>query len=214
MAFASDRDLPAIEPNVFRDLAWLGQRLVNGEGDVVGTTLTLTSFDHDFVSVGVDVGSVVLIADVAHEVLSRTDATHVEVSKIRASESDPPIPPDAGVGLEVLVFTFAPQLEMVHREVLRLVGIEPSDAQASPGEADIVNPDALVALEAFGALHLAYSAAGALSGRDSHLAARGAMYALLVGRERARAKVELDLDGDGKADATRRLNVLQLLRAG
>ncbi len=213
MAFATDRDLPAIEPNVFRDLAWLGQRLISGVGDVSGTTLTLTSFDHDFVNANIDSGAVVLIAGVAHEVLSRTDATNTEVSKIRGSKADPAIPPDAGVGLEILVYTFAPQLEMVHREVLRLAGIEPADEQASPGKADIVNPEALIPLEAFGALHLAYSAGGALSGRDSHLASRAAMYMGLVGRERARVKVELDLDHDGVADTTRRLNVVQLLRA-
>ncbi len=213
MAFAGDRDLPAIEPNLFRDLAWLGQRLIKGVGDVVGTTLTLTSFDHDFDLVNVKAGSVVLIAGVAHEVLARTDATHVEVSKIRASVTDVVLPPDVGTDLEVLVYTFGPQLEIVHHEAMRLTGIEPSDPQASPGESDIVNPEALVLLEAYGALHLAYSAAGALSGRDSHLASRAAMYASLVGRERARVQVELDLDGDGRADATRRLNVVQLRRA-
>ena len=48
-------------------------------------------------------GSVVLIAEVAHEVLARTDATHVEVSKVRNSVADVALPPDAGTDLEVLV---------------------------------------------------------------------------------------------------------------
>lgn len=209
MAFATDRDLLAIEPNVFRDVAWLGQRLIKGTGDVAGTTITLTTFDHDLISAGVAAGAVVLIAGVAHEVLSVTDAAHAEVSKARAGADDPAIPADAGTGLEIVVSTLRPQIEMVHREVLRLAGID----VGVPGEADVTNGDALILLEAYGALHIAYAAAGALSGADSHLAARAAMYAALVGRERARARVEIDLDGDGLPDATRRLNVVRPLRA-
>lgn len=210
MAFATDRDLLFIEPNLFRDVAWLGQRLLKGTGDVVGTTLTLVTFDHDLVSAGVGEGSVVLIAGIAHEVLSVADATHAQVSKIRGRSDDPAIPADAGTGLEIVVSTLRPQIELVHREVLRLAGIDA--ASGSPTEADVTNGLSLVPLETFGALHLAYAAAGALSGVDSHLAARAAMYASLVGRERTRARVEIDLDADGLPDATRRLNVVRPLR--
>lgn len=213
MPFATDRDILAIEPNAFRDLAWLGQRLIKAIGDVSGTTLTLTSHDHDLEAVDARAGSVVLIAGIAHEILSRTDGTHAEISKIRADTDAPAIPPDAGTDLEVLIFTFAPQLAIVHREALRLAGIEPSDPAATPSEADITNPRALVPLEVFGALHIAYAAASALSGRDSHLAARASAYAALVSRERARARIALDLDGDGLPDAVRRLNAHQLIRA-
>ena len=43
--FAQDRDLLALDPNLFRDVAWSGQRLVSGVGNISGTTLTLTSQD-------------------------------------------------------------------------------------------------------------------------------------------------------------------------
>lgn len=210
MAFATDRDLLAIEPNVLRDVAWVGQRLVKGTGDVAGTTLTLVTFDHGFLSAGVGAGAVVLIAGVAHEVLSVIDQTHAEVSKVRGRVDDPAIPGEPGVGLEIVVATLRPQIEIVHREVLRLAGI---GVGGTPVEADITNGESLVLLEAYGALHLAYAAAGALSGADSHLAARAAMYSALVGRERARARVEVDLNGDGAPDATRRLNIIRPLRA-
>jgi len=212
MAFAADRDLAAIEPNVFRDVAWIGQRLISATGDVAGTTLTLTTFDHDLASVGVGAGSVVLIGRVAHEVIQQLSTTTAEVSKIRAGATDATIPPDAGTGLEVLVFTLKPQLAMAHREVLRLVGIDADDPQATPGEAQVVNPQSLVMLEALGALHLAYAAAGALSGGDSVPAQRATMYARLVCKARVSARVELDLDGDGVVDAVRRANVVGLLR--
>ncbi len=46
--FALDRDLLALEPNLFRDAAWAGQRVVSGVGDVAGETLTLLTQDVDF----------------------------------------------------------------------------------------------------------------------------------------------------------------------
>src|SRR3954470_14123560 len=69
--FASDRDLLAMEPNLFRDVGWVGQRLVSGTGGVAGTTLTLTAQDVDFEDGGVGAGCVVLVDGAPYEVLAR-----------------------------------------------------------------------------------------------------------------------------------------------
>ncbi len=213
MSFAMDRDLIALEPTLLRDIAFSAQRRLVGTCDVAGDTMTLTDTDHDLDASGVAPGFVAQIAGVSVEILAVLSPTSARISKIRADIDDPPIEPDAGAGLPVTIDSFAPQREMVHREVLRLAGIEPDDPSASPGKEQILFPRSLVPLEAYGALHLIYASASALAGDDAPVSARAAMYARLVARERARAKVVLDLDGDGRPDAVRRLHVLRLVRA-
>jgi len=213
MSFADDRDLIAIEPTLLRDVAFAAQRRLVGTCDIAGDTMTLTAFDHDLSAAGVEAGFVAQIAGVPLEILAVLSPTSAQVSKIRAGVDDPPIEPDQGTGLSVTIDSFAPQRAIMHREVLRLAGIEPDDPEAAPGEAQILFPRSLAMLEALGSLHLIYASASALAGSDAPSSARAAMYARLVARERARAKVVLDLDGDGRPDATRRLSVLQLQRA-
>jgi hypothetical protein len=212
--FAADRDLLVLEPNVFRDVAWAGQRLVKGTGTLAGTALTMESQDTGFDDAGVDAGHVALIDGVAFEVLSRESATELTVSLLRAGESADPIPGGSGSGREVAVWTFRPQIEMVHAQVLRMLGIEPQDPP-QPGrltESGITNPGALARVEALGALHLVFAAAAGGSPPDSPQWARAEMYRERFAAERQRASARVDLDGDGIPDATRRLNVVQFIR--
>lgn len=210
--FASDRDLLALEPTVFRDVVWVGQRLVFGVGDVSGTTLTLTSGAPDFEDAGVAAGHVVVFDGAGYEVVDRLGATTLTISRLRGAASDPVIPPTPGSGLTVAVVSFGPQLALVHRQVLLMLGIDPDDAQASPGEGDIVNPGSLASLEAAGALHLVYAAAAALSDSGSPVAVRAGVYRERFAAERLRAAARIDLDGDGVADAIRRPSLVQLVR--
>jgi len=209
--FARDRDLLALEPNLFETTAWVGQRLLEGTGDVSGTTLTLTS-PGSFESSGVGAGSVVVFNGVAHEVVERLGSSSVMVSRMRGSETDAPVAPPSAVDGSVQVPSFGPQLGLVHAQVLRMLGIEPGDNEARPSEADVTNPEALRLVEALGALHLIYAAASALSPAGSGLSERASLYRELFAQERMRAAARVDLDGDGRADATRRLNVVQFIR--
>jgi len=210
--FITDRDLLVLEPNLFRDAGWAGQRLVKGIGDVAGTTLTLTSQDVDLEAAGVEAGHIVSVGIVGYEVVERLSATTATISRLRVSTGDPVQAPSPAQEQQIEVFTFRAQIAMVHAQVLRLLGMEP-DEEEGPGEADITNPGALKRIEALGTLHLVFSAVAALGEPGSGVWARAEMYRDRFAAERRRAAARIDLDGDGVADATRRLSLVQLVRA-
>jgi hypothetical protein len=210
--FASDRDLLAYEPNIFRDVMWVGQRLLKATGAISGTTLTISNFDVPLDAAGVGAGSVVTVSGVSYEVLSRSSGTQATISRLRPEASGSALPPSAVSGVEVVVGTFRPQIRIVHDQLLRMVGIEPSEPDATPSESNILNGSSLAGLECLGALHLIFAAASAASGPDSAFGRRAELYRARFGRERELSAVRLDLDGDGVADATRRFNVMQFVR--
>lgn len=213
--FVNDRELLMLEPTLFRDVAWVGQRLVGGTGNVSGTTLSLTAQDVTFEDAKVTAGHVVLVGGAPYEVIERLTATTATISRIRVATGDPILPPSPTTAQPVSVVTFRPQIGMIHDQVLRMIGIEPGAAPepGQPGEADITNPDALQRVEALGSLHLIYTAAAVLSPPQSSLWTRAEMYRQRFAAERHRAIARIDLDGDGLADATRRLNIIQFIRA-
>ena len=212
--FAQDRDLLVLEPTLFRDVGWVGQRLVKGYASISGTTLTLSSHDNDFEAAGVGAGHVVTFEGAGYEVLSRTSATVLEVSRARESVDAAAVPPAPAGSTPFEIVTFGPQLGVVHRRALRMIGID-ADAPADPevlGESAVVNPDSLRVVEALGALHLIWSAASASSGPGSPQGRRAEEYRSRYEAERRRAAALLDTDGDGLADATRRLNAVRFVR--
>lgn len=213
--FASDRDLVGLEPNLFRDGGPAAQRLVSGVCSISGTTLTLTSQDVDLEAAGVGAGYVALVDGTPYEVVARLSATTATISRLRASATDPVLPPTPGTGKAVEVRTFRPQIALVHGQLLRMVGIDPSDPAAELTEDAILNPGALAEVEALGAVYLAYAfAAGVAVGwTASETWPRGQIYLQRFERARQLVVVQLDTDGDGLADAVRRLNVMQLRRA-
>lgn len=210
--FASDRDLLVLEPNLFRDVGWVGQRLARGTGAIGGTTLTISGADVALDAARVGPGMVAVVNGVAYEVLARLSASALTISRPRLSAGDPAQPPTPVAGVEAMIVTFGPQIGLVHQQLLRMLGIEPADAAARPGEADITNAAALTRLEALGALHLVYAAASGAGGPDSAAAQRAAMYRARFADERERAAARIDTDGDGAPDATRRFNVVQFVR--
>lgn len=214
--FAKDAELLTLEPNLFCDIAWTGQRLLSGLGTISASVLTISSYDASFAAAGIGPGHVVLVGGVAYEVVSITNATHAVVSRLRTSADGAAIPPtDVGTPVATMIYTFAPQIAVVHRQVLRMAGIEPGSVTVSgtPGEDAITNGRALAHLEALGTLHLIFSSAGSLTPVTSPLNQRAEMYRQRFAVERQRAGVEVDLDGDGRAEARRMLNVVQFVRA-
>lgn len=210
--FATDRDLLVLEPGVFREVLWLGQRLVRGVGSLSGTTLTMTSQDEGFDDTGVGPGHVVVIDGVALEVISRTSASELEVSRLRESESGAAVGAGSIVSQVVEVSSFGPQLALVHAQTLRMLGLEASGSEISgPSEDDVVNPHDLRLVVALGALHVVYASASAAGAGE--LSFKAAMYRERFSAERQRACARVDLDGDGVPDATRRMNAVQFVRA-
>lgn len=214
MAFALDKDLLALEPALFRDVAWIGQRLVAGQGSASGTALTMSSQDATFDAAGVGAGNVALINGAAYEVVDRISGTVLTISRLRGSSDDALLPVGSVADAEVTVPTFAPQIAMVHRQVMRMIGVEPDvqPLESQVGESAIVNQSALIRLESLGALHLVYSGASSAMGPEAPLARKADFYRLRFCEERQRAVAMIDLDGDGEPDAMRRFNVFQLTR--
>lgn len=203
MAFAMDRDLLVLEPRLFVDLVWIGQRRFAGTVATSGTVLIGAAAD--FEAAGVEAGGVMTVGGASYEVIERLSPTQLRVSLVRGSKAEDPRAPGGAGGLSGAgsVVSFGPQLELVHRQLLAMAGLE--DASG------VVNGSELVLVEALGALHLVYAAASAGSGRDS-MAARAEMYCRRFAAERSRVRVAIDLDGDGRVDATRRLNASVVVR--
>jgi sugar (pentulose or hexulose) kinase len=210
--FTGDRDLLVLEPNLLRDIGWVGQRLVSATGSVSGTTVTVTGAD--LVAAGVSPGMVALYDATPIEITAVVSTTAATVSLIRAEPDGALIPPPAMGSKPVIIATFVPQIALVHSQVLRLLGIDPEGEGegGGPTEADITNARSLWLVEALGTLYTIYSAAAALAAPDSALAARAEMYRRRFAEERRLGAARIDLDGDGVADATRRLSLVQLMR--
>lgn len=225
--FITDRDLLVLEPNLFREVGWLGQRVLDGTCSISGATLTVPG-SVDLGALGITAGHVVLVSGLPLEVLARPSSTTLTVSRVRADTADAALAPgNAPSGTPVQCWTFRPQIALVHAQVLRLLGVEPAEGgQGGPvvagqlAESQVVRPRSLWVLEALLALHQIYSAAAGLSGGagfgavrasgtpgDSPIADRAEMYRRRAALERTRAVAYLDTNNDGVAEIARYVGV-------
>jgi hypothetical protein len=214
--FATDRDLLVLEPYLFRDHAWVGQRLARGIGSITDNVLSFSTVDVELDLAQVAAGCVVTVLGTSYEITGGVASASAQVSRLRSSATGTNIAVADTTGADAWIVSFRPQIAMVHRQILRMAGIEP-DAPAPIGgrlgASAITNGNALVTLESLGALHLIFAAAASIAGPGSPAATRASMYRDLFREERLRAEVELDSDGDGLPDVVRRLNVARLVRA-
>ncbi len=214
--FATDRDLLILEPNLFRDAAPAGQRLLKGTCDIAGTTLTLTAQDVDLAAARIGPGHVARVDGTPYEILGRLTFTTATTSRPRAGTTDLAQPPSPATGKPVEIWTFAPQIGRAHADLLRMVGIDPEQLSA-PGiitEASITNPASLRDVEVLGTLYLIYTfAAGLGTGwTKSPTWERGQVFLQRFEHARQLAAARIDTNGDGLPDATRRLNTIILAR--
>lgn len=214
MAFATDRDLLVLEPNLFRDIAFASQLLASGtDGAVSGTSFTSASAD--FAAAGVAVGHIVRLDELAVEVVEVVSSTQLTISLLRARADDAPVPAPPGASIPYVVRSFLPQLEMLHRQVMRAAGIEP-DGAGEPSDAatveDVLNGDEIALVEALGALESIFASAASMLADEPYLRLRAASYRDRFSSIRQRARVRLDLDGDGVVDVVRHLNIVQFVR--
>lgn len=213
--FATDRDLLVLEPYLFRDHAWVGQRLARGSAIIADGTLVYSTVDVELDVAQVAAGSVVTMFGSSYEITGTIGTKSAAVSRLRPAIDGPAIAVPDSEETDAWIVSFRPQIAMVHRQLLRMAGIEP-DAPAPIdgrlGESAITNGAALVTLEALGALHLIFAAAASVAGPTSPAAVRAQMYRDLFREERRRVSVELDTDGDGLPDVARRLNISQFVR--
>lgn len=213
--FATDRDLLVIEPALFRDVGFAALVRGRATGSIASGVLTVSGIN--LAALGVDAGSVVLVNDVALEVIERLSAATASVSLLRASAAAPAVAPANLASASVVVPTFAPQIQAAHARILRAAGLDPQAPEigasgTTPGEAMILNTEALRAVECLGALEAIYRAASALGGPDSPEAKRADQYAQRYERELRRTGVVLDLDADGAPDARRAAGLTRVRR--
>jgi hypothetical protein len=212
MAAATDRDLLSLEPALLRDLSFAGQRLTRIESvDVTGTTLTAAGAD--FTAVGIVAGHVALVGETPLEIIEAPSAETLTVSLLRATRDDAAIPPGDVAGATLSISTFAPQIAIVHGQLLAILGIGPGGSDEAVTEDAITNPEALRLVEAYGALELIFTAAASLVTEADLLWTKARTYRRRFALQRARLVLHLDLDGDGVVDATRRGGVVQLRRS-
>ncbi len=219
--FAADRDLLVLEPNLFRDVGWVGQRLSRGTGTVAGTpttTLTIASPEVAFDTANVTAGHVVVVAGVSYEVVARLSATQLTISRLRESMGAANIPATPITAVECSIVTFAPQIAMAHAEIVRLAGLEFSgtaaaaEAAGANDEAKVVKEPGVVRLEALGALAIIWAAASGLLGASSPGHQRAEWYRERFVRERERVGIRVDLNGDGIAEEVRGLSAGRMRR--
>ncbi len=214
MPFANDRRLLVLEPNLFRDVEFASALIASGTDGVLSGT-SFTSASADFEAAGVDAGHVISLSSRAVEVIQRVSATELIVSLLRARVEDDPLPPPDGVAIVYTVRSFSPQIETVHRQVMRMAGIEPDAADAAEGEATVeavLNADEMGLVEALGSLEMIFAAAASILADEPYLRLRAASYRERFASARQRVRVRLDLDGDGVSDVMRSLSAVQFVR--
>lgn len=211
--FSNDVDLVRLEPGLFDLVGWSSQRLLVATGAITSGVLLLNA-PGDAQAAGVQAGDVVQVGGVPMEVLTVAFGDVVLVARIGEFGATPIVPLDQP-SAQVEVTTFRPQIGLVHRQILRSIGIDPDGPleEGEPGEAAVLNPDGLRLLESLGTLHMVFSAAAAISPGGSPLAERAAWYRERFADERSRAVARMDTDGDGRVDATRRPSVVPMVRA-
>ncbi|MEI7658712.1 MAG: hypothetical protein WCK33_11675 [Phycisphaerae bacterium] len=188
--FARDIDLIVIAPTLFRDVVWPSQTLLRTQGAVEESVLSPMDKDVDFERLGVDSGHVVMLGETATEVVKRVDERRLLLSRPRA---------EGGEVIEVgkykgavRIGTFAPQIEVVHRRLLRWAEIEEAGR--------VTDPRAGAYAEALGALALIHFA------DEPAPSARGVQYQRRFEIECERLVLRLDMNGDGVAEQARRVS--------
>lgn len=215
--FSTDLDLLHWEPNIFRDAAFASQQLLSGSGELVGTSFTISAGSLADAHVAAN-HVIVLSGDVAgsYPIIRVNSATQLTLSVLYdglfpEDGESAASPVGSAAGLTFAIRTFWPQRSVVTDLLLRSAGLDVASRADAIGK--IINAHVLRRPCTLGALQMIYSALAAASAEPANLSLRADLYERLYRRSLAHVRLELDLDGDGKADAVRRLNVVEMVRA-
>jgi hypothetical protein len=215
-----DRDLLILEPRLFNDLGWLSQRLHRATNATMQSGgVGITDASGPFAGLGIGAGHILLINELPVEIAEITSATEATISLIRANPADAPIPARNLSGtVTIECFTFAPQIAIVHERIIRSLGlgVGPTIEGGPLAEDRITNPMDVSRVIALGALHLIFAAATPMvlgGGDSSGVRSKADAYRDRFASARRALAAEIDLDGDGIADATRRVSLINLVRA-
>lgn len=215
MPLTTDTNLLRFEPNLFSEVQWHALRLLKATGAVSGTTLTISAFDTNFDGAQLEPGMVVLINSVPHEVVAKLSATTAQISRLRATPTDGLIPPAPVTGAEVVLQTFRAAIAIASKNVFRKLGLDPAqpatDASGAPSPV-VTDPGSLEHLASLVTLAALYHSASEIESPGGLASRRSLRYQQLASNERRALAAQIDTDGDGLPDATRRSNVVPLIR--
>ena len=218
MAMITDRDLLTIEPSIFVDAQGEGTLLTEAsDASVTRSSRRLDSVSSDFISDGITTSHVVVVtyptSDIqVLEITSATAATTLVVSRIRAQSSDPAIGPQDGSALPIKIITFQRAIDQAQAWVLGALGLVDTGQVDDLDETDITNPEDVKRMIATLTIARVFAGAAAGAPADAGLAAQSALYSTRVKETAHQTRVLIDLDGDGLPEATRRIDVLALVR--
>lgn len=204
----TDRDLLRLDPRVFFDAHEEGDVLLTGEATISGDTLTDAAAD--FEEAGIDAGHIVIIDAEAFEVIERTGATTLRLSRPRVSEAFPATNPQGGSNQSYLIRTFARVIAVEEDRARRVFGLRASDQDQAITDDMILNPADLADWVAHQAMAMLLDRAAARAPDDPALRALAARAKRLAEARRQGLTIQVDLDGDGQADLTRRPGVILL----
>lgn len=211
MPLITDVDLLTIEPAVFLDATAAATKVLSAsDGAIAGTTLT--SAGSSFTTAGIDAGHVAVVAGEALEVVQRTSATTLSVSRPRPATSTSSIAPNAGSSLAFTIWTFQRLIELAERSILAALAIDPEHPTQPLETAAILNRPAVERIIATATIARACAVAFAANPASESLKQRVSDSERELERLRQQLIVVLDLDGDGVADATRRLAAAVFIR--
>lgn len=212
----TNRDLLVLEPRVFNDLGWIGQRLHRAtDATMIAGGVGVTDASAPFAGLGIDAGHVLVINGTPVEIASVDSPTQATISVVRAAVTDTPIPARALTGtVTIECFTFAPQIAQAHERIIRGLGLAlgPTAEGGAIGEDRIVNAGDVARVIAMGAMHLIMAAATPLVADPSGTRSKTEAYRERFAAARRGLVAEVDLDGDGIADAARRVSLVHLVR--
>ena len=211
-----DRDLLAVEPEVFTGGGFESQQMAAGADGLISAT-SFSSASAGFVAGGVQPGMVLCVYAAVpaegrcYEIVSVDSATALTVSVLRSEQDGDAIGPPPGTGLKYQINTFAPQISAaaatLHEKLRQIAEAE------GISEADFADSAQLGRAIALGALAAIFTARAAnATGADANWT-KAEHYRRQHVAATAAIRLAQDTDGDGLAERTRTLGNVSLRRA-
>ncbi|MCH8152169.1 MAG: hypothetical protein IH830_07335 [Planctomycetes bacterium] len=214
MAMITDRDLAIVEPSIFIDAGSQATLLYGASNGAIATNTRFTSVGSDFAGKGIDLGHIITV-DTPSQVLEVTGPQSTDtvlVSRLRVDSTDPAITLDNATGLTFSIYTFERAIDRAESWVLGALGIGDTGSPDDLDETAITNPQDVGRLIALRTIARVLASASALDPTSDSLTQRAAVYAARAEEATHQTVVRIDLDGDGLPEATRRIDVLALVR--
>lgn len=208
MAILLTQELLRLEPLVFVDALAAGTiRASASNAEIAGATLRATGLS--FIAFGVTSDDVAVVQSQALEIRAVSVDT-LEVTRPRASDAEPTVPPGDRTGASMSIVSFASLIERVEEGVLHDLGIDETALTSDSWQ--LFEQPSLKELIAARVIQYAFEIAAAGDLTQPRLTAQAALWGKRAAAQRASTSIVLDLDGDGEPDATRRAAVITLRR--